>query len=474
MKNYYYLKLLDIKFIIPLIFFFLFKITYVSSQNVILEIEGTNINQIFRDKYSIEIADNDFPHQMHWKNAMAACQRLGNGWRLPSYDELYYIHHNATLKNEFKEGWYWTNELDTWNGGLGRARYVDFSSQYQGGGSDFNESPLASFRAVRNLNSVERDSLLSLQMTEKQLTHDDSRTPLETDGNELIEGPEDSYKVDPKFTFYFNGKNIELSEWDFPSVMTWDEGKKACHSLGNKWRLPTLWELEVIHNEFYKMGKANLKGVYGSSSLDYSDAPVYWSSSLDYSDAPQCFDFRRGTLYNYGHSLDKDEMWNVRAVRTLPSMPQKAKPTGQVPQVESVEDTDNKEDITEITQDTRIEVTPVVEMEEEIASEPLIYTVVEEMPSFPGGDQELLKFMADNLKYPPLARENGLQGIVVVTFEVDARGKIDKVQVLRGIGGGCDEEAIRVMKAMPRWKPGNHRGMPVRVQYNLPFRFTLR
>lgn len=128
---------------------------------------------------------------------------------------------------------------------------------------------------------------------------------------------------------------------------------------------------------------------------------------------------------------------------------------------------------TEVTQETRVEVV-VTEVEEETASEPEIFTVVEEMPSFPGGDQELLKFMAENTKYPPLARENGLQGIVVITFMVDERGRIDKVSVLRGIGGGCDEEAVRVVKAMPRWTPGRQRGMPVRVQYNLPFRFTLR
>jgi len=103
-----------------------------------------------------------------------------------------------------------------------------------------------------------------------------------------------------------------------------------------------------------------------------------------------------------------------------------------------------------------------------------IFSVVEEMPSFPGGDQELLKFMATNTQYPPLALEKGLQGIVVVSFVVDERGKIEKVRVLRGIGGGCDEEAIRVVKAMPQWKSGKQRGMPVRVQYNLPFRFTLR
>jgi len=82
--------------------------------------------------------------------------------------------------------------------------------------------------------------------------------------------------------------------------------------------------------------------------------------------------------------------------------------------------------------------------------------------------------MAENTKYPPLARENGLQGNVFITFVVDERGRIDKVKVLRGIGGGCDEEAIRVVKAMPPWKPGKQRGMPVWVQYSLPFRFSLR
>ncbi len=127
---------------------------------------------------------------------------------------------------------------------------------------------------------------------------------------------------------------------------------------------------------------------------------------------------------------------------------------------------------TEVTQDTKIDI-PVIEPEEGPA-EPEIFTIVEEMPSFPGGDQALLEFMGKNTKYPPMARENGLQGIVVVTFVVDEKGNINNVQVLRGIGGGCDEEAIRVVKSMPPWKPGKQRGLPVRVQYNLPFRFTLR
>lgn len=162
----------------------------------------------------------------------------------------------------------------------------------------------------------------------------------------------------------------------------------------------------------------------------------------------------------------------------VPQTEQKVQPPPPPPppQLEVVEDDElvEEDDIqsTEVNQDTKIDI-PVIEPEEGPA-EPEIFTIVEEMPSFPGGDQALLEYMAKNTKYPPLARENGLQGIVVVTFVVDEKGNINNVQVLRGIGGGCDEEAIRVVKTMPAWKPGKQRGMPVRVQYNLPFRFTLR
>lgn len=162
----------------------------------------------------------------------------------------------------------------------------------------------------------------------------------------------------------------------------------------------------------------------------------------------------------------------------IPPTEQKVQPPPPPPppQLEVVEDEELVEEdeimSTEVTQDTKIDI-PVIEPEEG-PSEPEIFTIVEEMPTFPGGDQALLEYMAKNTKYPPLARENGLQGIVVVTFVVDEGGRINNVQILRGIGGGCDEEAIRVVQSMPAWKPGKQRGMPVRVQYNLPFRFTLR
>jgi protein TonB len=77
------------------------------------------------------------------------------------------------------------------------------------------------------------------------------------------------------------------------------------------------------------------------------------------------------------------------------------------------------------------------------------------------------------MKYPQMARESGIQGTVYVTFVVERNGNVTDVKVLRGIGGGCDEEAIRVIQAMPPWVPGKQRGKPVRVQFNMPIRFTL-
>lgn len=115
---------------------------------------------------------------------------------------------------------------------------------------------------------------------------------------------------------------------------------------------------------------------------------------------------------------------------------------------------------------------PVVAEEEEVA-EAEIFTVVEESPTFPGGDAARIQFLQENIKYPQIARESSIQGTVYVTFVVERTGKVTDVKILRGIGGGCDEEALRVIKAMPSWNPGKQRGKPVRVQFNMPIKFTL-
>jgi len=102
------------------------------------------------------------------------------------------------------------------------------------------------------------------------------------------------------------------------------------------------------------------------------------------------------------------------------------------------------------------------------------FTVVEQSPDFPGGEPERIKFLTENVKFPTMAREAGIQGTVFVTFVVSRSGKISNVKILRGIGGGCDEEAIRVVKLMPDWKPGKQNGQSVPVQFNMPIKFSLQ
>jgi len=101
------------------------------------------------------------------------------------------------------------------------------------------------------------------------------------------------------------------------------------------------------------------------------------------------------------------------------------------------------------------------------------FVVVEQMPQFPGGEKEMMKFIHDNLKYPVIAQEMGVSGTVIVNFVVGRDGKISRIKVMRGIGSGCDEEAIRVLEKMPAWSPGKQGGKPVLVSYTVPFKFVL-
>ncbi len=94
-------------------------------------------------------------------------------------------------------------------------------------------------------------------------------------------------------------------------------------------------------------------------------------------------------------------------------------------------------------------------------------------PGFPGGDAELLKYLAENIKYPPLARENNIQGVVALAFVVDKDGRVREVNILKDIGGGCGKEALRVVASMPKWLPGEANGHPVKVRFTLPMRFRL-
>lgn len=101
---------------------------------------------------------------------------------------------------------------------------------------------------------------------------------------------------------------------------------------------------------------------------------------------------------------------------------------------------------------------------------PQVFTYVSQMPQ---SSVDINAFLSKNLHYPESARENNIQGRVILKFVVNETGNVSDIQVLRGIGGGCDEEAVRVLKSMPPWKPGKNNGVAVKVYYTLPISFKL-
>ena len=116
----------------------------------------------------------------------------------------------------------------------------------------------------------------------------------------------------------------------------------------------------------------------------------------------------------------------------------------------------------------------IVEIEEEAEEEEAqVFFIVENMPEFPGGDLELRKHIAQNVQYPEIAKENGIQGRVFVQFVVNQKGEIEQVKVVRGVDPALDKEAIRVISSLPKWKPGSQRGKPVRVSFTVPINFQL-
>ncbi|RLD82486.1 MAG: energy transducer TonB [Bacteroidetes bacterium] len=184
------------------------------------------------------------------------------------------------------------------------------------------------------------------------------------------------------------------------------------------------------------------------------------------------------SIEGFGERIVEDIPEEIIPITEQKVKPPPPPPPQKVIQINIVEDdVEVEEDLlidAEADESTEIEEYIPIEVEEEVVSEAAIFTVVESMPEFKGGMAKLYTYLGNNIKYPVMAKESGIQGKVYVTFVVERDGSITDVRLLRGIGGGCDEEAIRVVAGMPSWKPGKQRGKPVRVQYNLPVRFTLQ
>ena len=100
-----------------------------------------------------------------------------------------------------------------------------------------------------------------------------------------------------------------------------------------------------------------------------------------------------------------------------------------------------------------------------------VYSMVDERAQFPGGQNEMLKYLQENLQYPEAAKANNVHGRVFVKFIVERDGSLSDIQIFRGLGSGCDEEAIRLIQSMPKWKPGKNKGKEVRTSMTVPVNF---
>ena len=162
-------------------------------------------------------------------------------------------------------------------------------------------------------------------------------------------------------------------------------------------------------------------------------------------------------------------------------LPPPPPPKQQVAEIlEILDDKVEVEDIApieELDDDDKVDFSAPVEeivQEEEKPEEPEIFFIVEEMPQFPGGETALRKYIAENVRYPEMAKENDIQGTVYVRFVVDEKGKVTNVELLRGVDPLLDKEALRVVNSLPNWKPGKQRGKAVKVSHSVPIKFALK
>lgn len=179
-------------------------------------------------------------------------------------------------------------------------------------------------------------------------------------------------------------------------------------------------------------------------------------------------------------SFEIEEEEEIEIVTTAEELP--PPPPPEVPEVVEVlnvveDDVETAEIVidTEDDKDKQVVIqAPVQPADTKEEDTEVVFMVVETMPAFPGGDAALFKYLSDNIKYPVIAQESGIQGRVICQFVVNRDGSIVDIEVVRSVDKSLDAEAVRVIKSMPKWSPGKQRGKSVRVKYTLPVNFRLQ
>ncbi|MDA3865558.1 MAG: energy transducer TonB [Salinivirgaceae bacterium] len=178
-----------------------------------------------------------------------------------------------------------------------------------------------------------------------------------------------------------------------------------------------------------------------------------------------------------GVSLEEEMIQTQRRdkIEPPPPPPSKKNVIEELTVVEDDEELDDELDIdTEADEETMIKQTTIMIDEPIEEEEEEIHINVQQMPEFPGGDLALLKYIKLETKYPDIAIRNDIQGRVFVQFVIGKDGSINQVEILRGVDPSVDKEAIRVVKSMPKWRPGKQNGKPVFVRYQVPINFKLK
>ncbi len=173
------------------------------------------------------------------------------------------------------------------------------------------------------------------------------------------------------------------------------------------------------------------------------------------------------------------EEMDIPVTRIKPPPVEKVEPAKQIAEVLTIveDDTELDEEFqmadTDVDEETTIEYIKIKE-KVEVVKEPEIFYIVETMPLFPGGKLGLRKYIAKNTKYPTMAQESNIQGKVYVRFCVSETGSVSKASILRGVDPLLDKEALRVVRGLPKWTPGEQRGKKVSVWYTVPINFQLQ
>ncbi|MCR4828539.1 MAG: energy transducer TonB [Bacteroidales bacterium] len=187
-----------------------------------------------------------------------------------------------------------------------------------------------------------------------------------------------------------------------------------------------------------------------------------------------------GPAMNLGFTEIEEEVFNTEEDQPEPEPEPETPEPEVVTEVEVVENdaelthelgiVDASDDANKAQEEVKIE----APQEEDLGQEEEIFVFVEQEPEYPGGTDALYKYLHDNLKYPDIARDNNISGVCYINFVVEKDGSISRAVIKRDIGGGCGAEALRVVKGMPKWKPGKQGGRAVRSEFMLPVEFILQ